>query len=146
MSCSTALPSCTKVPLNLESSSSRGGLFGHAAHGSPAPFAELDLQGQTSRTTVPHVPLALQINSQTTSTQESQLSTPSTQVKSSCQPLTQAPTTHSGQVCSLLDRDLLSTSQCRSFPERPKSKSGIAQISTWTYKQQIKFSSYKTMF
>jgi len=65
-------------------------------------------------------------------------------------PCTASPTS-SGQVCSLPGEDPLSTSQVslpvlRNFPERPKRKSGTAQISTWIYKQQTKFSSYKTMF
>lgn len=117
-------------------------VFGHTARGSPALSAG-DLQGQTPGTTTTHIPLALQINSHKYT---GAFSTSSSQAWSGCQPLTQAPATHSGQVCSLLDKNLLSTSQCWSFKERPKRKSGIAQISTWIYKQQITFSSYKTMF
>lgn len=140
VSCNMALSSCTKVLLNPESSSSwRRCLDMLLMASQPRLLSWLCRDQHLGQQ--PHTRL---LHYKPIGTGTPSIS--STQVGSGCQPLTQAPATHSGQVCSLLDKDLLSTSQCWSFPERPKRKSGIAQVSTWIYKQQIKFSSYKTMF
>lgn len=112
-----------------------------------------------SGTTIRDVHLALQINSHTTSTHVYRAPqaprgtgqpVPEEAGPASSSPQS-LPWTASPTSSEQPDKDPLSTSQVspllwRSFPERSKRMSGTAQISTWIYKQQIKFSSYKTMF